>query len=139
ADLRGANLRDADLSHADLSYANLSHANLRGAIGWQSTEWTCQAKQQLRYILSYCRPEVPGLIAKIRAGRIDGTLYEGECTCLIGSLGNEQAVQKIPDYEKGLHNLSEQLFWQIREGDTPENSEFSKLALDVCLEFVEKP
>ena len=126
ADLRGADLIRADLSGADLS----------GVIAWQSTEWARQAKQQLRYILSYCRPEVPGLIEKIKAGKVDGTQYEGECTCLIGSLGNDRAVEHIPDYTKGLHNLSEQLFWQIKEGDTPETSEFSKMALEICLEFV---
>jgi hypothetical protein len=53
-------------------------------------------------------------------------------------LGNEKAIAKIPDYEKGLHNHSEQLFWQIRKGDTPETSEFSKLALEVCMEFVDE-
>ncbi|MGL5719898.1 MAG: pentapeptide repeat-containing protein [Alphaproteobacteria bacterium] len=135
ADLSGADLSEADLSGADLSGADLSGADLSGAIGWQGTEWARQAKQQLRYILFYCRPEIPGLISKIKAGQIDGTQYEGECVCLIGSLGNDEAVEHIPDYAKGLHNHSEQLFWQIKEGDTSENSEFAKMALEICQEF----
>jgi Pentapeptide repeats (8 copies) len=125
-----------NLSGADLSWANLRDADLRNAINWQNTEWAREAKQQLRYVLGYCRPETPSLIEKIKSGGIDGTQYKGECCCLIGSLGDDLAVSKIPDYVKGLHNHSEQLFWQIRKGDTPETSEFSKLALEVCMEFV---
>jgi hypothetical protein len=151
ADLSWANLRDADLRaanlgatnlgganlrRANLDGANLRRADLRNAINWQNTEWAREAKQQLRYVLGYCRPETPSLIEKIKSGGIDGTQYKGECCCLIGSLGDDLAVSKIPDYVKGLHNHSEQLFWQIRKGDTPETSEFSKLALEVCMEFV---
>jgi uncharacterized protein YjbI with pentapeptide repeats len=136
ADLRGAKLRDADLRGAKLRGADLRGAKLRGAIGWETTEWARQAKQQLRYVLFYSRAEVPRLIEKIQTGQIDGTQYEGQCTCLIGSIDNDKAVKQIPDYEKGLHNPSEQLFWQIKEGDTPENSDFAKLALEICLEFL---
>jgi hypothetical protein len=155
ANLRGANLRGASLEGAYLEGAylmraelegayltcaylegaNLMGAYLRGATGWEQTEWARQAKQQLRYVLSYSQSDAPALIQKIKAGKIDGTQYEGDCCGLIGSLGNDQAVVKIPDYAKGLHNLSEQLFFQIRKGDTPENSAFSKLALEVCMEF----
>jgi hypothetical protein len=136
ANLRSANLRSANLRGADLCGADLLGANLRSAIDWQNSEWARQAKQQLRYILGYCHSEVAVLIEKIKSGGIDGSQYEGKCCCLIGSLGNDNAIAKIPDYEKGLHNYSEQLFWQIKKGDTPETSEFSKLALEVCMEFV---
>lgn len=122
---------------ADLINANLSGADLSWTIGWQTTEWARQAKQQLRYVLGYCRSEVPALIQKINAGEIDGTHYKGDCCCLTGSLGNDEAVLKILDYKKGLHNHSEQLFWQIRKNDTPESSEFSKMALEICMEFVD--
>jgi hypothetical protein len=136
ADLREANLREANLSGADLREASLRSADLSGAIDWQNTEWARQAKQQLRYVLGYCHSEVAVLIEKIKSGGVDGTQYEGTCCCLIGTLGNNNAIAKIPDYQKGLHNHSEQLFWQIKKGDTPETSEFSKLALEVCMEFV---
>jgi hypothetical protein len=146
ADLRGANLRGADLKGADLESANLRGADLKGANlrfanltnakNWENTEWARQCKQQLRYILSYLKPEIPNLITKIKEGKIDGTQYQGECCCLIGSLGNDKACNVIPNYNKGLHNHAEQLFYQIREGDTPENNEFAKLALEICEEFV---
>jgi hypothetical protein len=86
-------------------------------------------------VLFYTGPEIPSLIEKLKDGQVDGTQYEGDCTCLIGSLGNDQAVKKIPDYSKGLHNPCEQLFWQIKKGDTPESSKFSKLALEICEEI----
>lgn len=66
---------------------------------------------------------------------MDGTQYEGECACLIGSLGKGtmEGVKKvckiIPFYDKGLENYGEQWFWQIQKGDTPENSFFAKHAL----------
>ena len=138
ADLTGANLKCADLRGADLNGADLRGADLRGAKNWQDTSWAKQAKQQLRYILSFLKSEIPNLIAKIQNGEINGTQYKGECCCLIGTLGNQNACNVILDYEKGLENPAEQLFWQIREGDTPDNSEFAKLALEICEEFINK-
>jgi hypothetical protein len=40
-----------------------------------------------------------------------------------------RVVEAIPYYEKGLHNYGEQWFWQIRQGNTPENSFFAAHAL----------
>jgi hypothetical protein len=136
--LRSANLSSANLSFADLRFTNLRFTNLRFAKNWQNTEWANQAKQNILYILSYFPTEVQGLKDKIIAGKINGTQYSGECCCLIGTLGDEKACNVIPYYTKGLHNLGEQLFFQIRQGDTPENNEFSKLAVEICNEALLK-
>jgi hypothetical protein len=109
---------------------------LKGAKNWQNTEWAIQAKQNILFILSHLKSEVPYLKEKLISGQVDGTQYEGECACLVGSLGKTKGVNavcsSIPFYSKGLHNLGEQFFWQIRKGDTPENSEFSKVAVELC-------
>jgi uncharacterized protein YjbI with pentapeptide repeats len=108
ADLRGANLRDANLSGADLRGANLRDANLSGAD-------LKSFKADLWATLTMARHEVPALIAALRAGRVDGSQYEGACACLVGTLENAGAT--------GLpHNSSdpaEQWFLMIREGDKP--------------------
>jgi uncharacterized protein YjbI with pentapeptide repeats len=135
--LRGANLEGANLEGANLEGANLRGAGLRGANLSSDNAWLLQAKQNILYIFSYLASEVPILKQKIIEGRIDGTQYEGECCCLIGSLGNGKAESVIPYYKKGLHNTGEQLFWQIKEGDMPEITQFSKIALELCDEFLE--
>lgn len=48
---------------------------------------------------------------------------------------HEEFISGIPGYELGLHNPSEQLFYQIRKGDTPDNNQFAKIAMEVIEEF----
>jgi hypothetical protein len=142
ADLRGANLWGADLREADLWGANLRGADLREADlrGAENIPdfYINNCKRDILSIFNYLPNEVKGLREKIIKGQIDGSQYEGDCCCLIGSLGNESAVCSIPYYYKTLHNFGEQLFSQIREGDTPETNQFSKIALELCDEFINK-
>ncbi len=137
ADLEGANLKGADLEGANLKGADLKGAYLEGAKNIPNF-WLNNCKRDVLNVFQYTSLEVPGLRQKIIEGKIDGTQYTGECCCLIGSLGNKKAVSCIPYYEKGLHNAGEQLFWQIRKGDTPETNQFSKIALDLCDEFLSR-
>ena len=136
ADLLYADLRSADLLYGDLRSADLLYADLRSAENWQHTEWANQAKQNILFILSYLKSEVPWLRQALIDGKINGTKYEWECCCLIGTIGKKEGVDEvcntIPFYKKWLHNLAEQFFYQIKEGDTPKNSEFSKLAVELC-------
>lgn len=138
ADLRGANLERADLRDANLGDANLGGANLGGADLESLNFYINNCKRDILNIFHYLPNEVVTLRQKIIEGKIDGTQYSGDCCCLIGTLGDEKACSAIPYYEKGLHNFGEQLFYQIREGDTPENNQFSKIALELCDEFLEK-
>lgn len=135
----------ANLEWADLEGANLEGANLQGVI-FRGVENLPDSlvnyfKKDLRYVLTYTKSEIPYLKEKLEKGEVDGTQYEGECACLIGSLANakkeyhEKFVFCIPDYELGLHNPSEQLFYQIRKGDTPDNNQFAKIAMEVIEEF----
>ena len=86
------------------------------------------------FIFQSLKGELPYLRDKLIKGEVDGTQYEGDCACLIGSLGKadggiDKVCETIPYYDKGLHNFAEQWFWQIKKGDTPKNNEFAKHAL----------
>ena len=140
ANLEGAELMGAELMGANLMDANLWGADLRGAEleGAKNIpeDYLNLCKRDILNILHYLPNEVAGLRQKIIEGKIDGTQYTGECCCLIGSLGDDKAISKIPYYKKGLHNYGEQLFYQIRKGDCPETNQFSKIALAMCNEFL---
>lgn len=111
-------------------------ADLRGAKNCQETSRANMCRQNLLYIFNYLPNEVEWLKDKLLKWEIDGTQYKWECCCLIGSLWDDEACNIIPFYEKWLHNYWEQLFYQIRQWDTPENNEFSKLAIEMCDLFI---
>jgi Pentapeptide repeats (8 copies) len=140
ADLRDANLYDADLRDADLRDADLYGANLRGANLYGAKNlpqsYINLCSRDILFVLEHLKPEVPYLREKLIKGEVDGSQYEGECACLIGSLGKAdggvaEVCKRIPFYEKGLENLGEQWFFQIRPGDTPKNSFFVKHAVEL--------
>jgi hypothetical protein len=87
------------------------------------------------FIFEHLRAELPYLREKLIEGQVDGTQYEGECACLLGTIGKgsikciNKIAKTISFYEKGLHNPCEQWFWNIREGDTPNNNFFAKHAV----------
>jgi hypothetical protein len=72
----GANLVDADLVGADLRSADLVDADL------------VFVRDDLWAVLSAAPAEVPTLLAKVRAGEVDGSVYEGVCACLLGTIAN---------------------------------------------------
>ena len=141
--LRGADLRDADLRGAVLRDADLSRADLRGAdlrgvpIENLPEHYINNCSRDMLFIFEHLKPELPGLREALVAGRIQGTQYEGDCACLIGTLGGntgkgaKNVCSSLPYYDMGLHNPAEQWFWQIREGDTPENNDFAKHAVEL--------
>ena len=73
-----------------------------------------------------------GLRAAIAEGRIDGSTYEGDCACLVGTLANVRHVRydAIPSLRPNSSRPIERFFLAIRKGDTPETSTFSRLALE---------
>ena len=135
ADLRSANLSSADLRSVNLSYADLSSADLRSAKNLP--QWFInQCSRDMLFIFQSLPSELPFLREKLVKGEVDGTQYEGDCACLIGTLANadggiKKVCEIIPYYDKGLHNFGEQWFWNIRLGDTPDNSFFVKHALEL--------
>ncbi|QIB39380.1 pentapeptide repeat-containing protein [Rhizobium oryzihabitans] len=142
ADLSYANLRYADLRSANLSYADLSYANLRSAnLSYADLSYANlrSFKADLWMTLTQNRHEVPALIAALRDGRVDGSTYEGECACLVGTIANAKSVNyDVLDHSASNH--AEQWFAMIRKGDKPEDDSAggfaSKMALEWSLEWL---
>ena len=139
--LRGADLQDAVLQGADLRDAVLQGADLQGAdlqgVSFVNLpqSFINECSQQMLYIFSYTKSELPYLREKLIAGEVDGSKYEGDCCCLVGSLAKSKKVDVdkycgvIPFYEKSPQNPAETWFLNITQGDTPENNEFAAHAL----------
>jgi len=120
ANLRSANLRLADLSLADLSSADLSSADLTR---FRDDFWA---------VLSGEPSGVAFLRAAMVEGRIDGTTYKGECSCLAGTLGASKGVayNGMQFVRPDSGRPAEVWFYQIRKGDKPGDNSFSKTALE---------
>ena len=121
----GADLRGADLKNLPEDFIN-------------------QCSRDMLFIFEHLKSELPFLREKLLAGKVNGTQYEGECACLIGTLANgdggiEKVCSAIPFYKKGTHNPGEQWFLNIKEGDTPKNNEFAKHVLMLIDMVLEKP
>ncbi|WP_412021509.1 pentapeptide repeat-containing protein [Burkholderia cepacia] len=131
ADLSGANLSDANLSDANLRGANLRGANLRGA--YLSDAYLLPIKADFIEVISQAPREVPALIDALKAGRVDGSTYSGECACLVGTIANARGID-VDSAELGIpkdpSRPVERFFMAIRKGDTPETNPASKLALE---------
>jgi hypothetical protein len=138
--LSSANLHSADLSSANLHSVNLSSANLHSADLRSAKNLPASyinlCSRDMLFVFEHLKGELPAFREKLVAGKIDGTQYEGDCACLIGTMGNldggvDKVCSRIPFYDKGLHNYGEQWFWQIHQGDTPDKSFFAKHALEL--------
>lgn len=123
ANLRGADLRGADLRDANLRDANLWDANL-------ST-----IKSDFWEVLIHAKKEIPFLRKSLIDGKVDGSTYDGECACLVGTIANGKKVS--PDsllascgIPKDSSRPAEVFFTAIRRGDTPENNAAAKIAVE---------
>jgi hypothetical protein len=135
ADLSGANLSGANLSVADLSGAKLSEADLYGA---KIDEWSTRSiRADLFDVLLRAQAEVPALLATLRAGKINGSTYEGECACLAGTIANARHVEyRILPFIDAARPI-ERWFTGIAEGNTPENNTVAKITEGWIVEFME--
>ena len=127
ANLRGAYLRGAYL-RANLVGTNLVGANLSGF------------KTDFFDVLLRATKEVAGLRAALVAGRVDGSTYEDECACLVGTIAHVRNVE-FNALGNGIKPDSgrpaEQWFISIRKGDTPETNQISAITVEWIDEFVE--
>ena len=101
ADLRGADLSGADLSDAEADFI-----------------MKCLKLPQ----------EIKGLREALVSGKIDGSCYEGDCCCFVGTMeklaASEQILCPIP---RIADSPIERLFTAIKAGDTPKTNQVSAI------------
>ena len=131
ADLTRANLTDADLTGAILTGAILTDANLTRAA-------LTQIRADYFDVLLRAPREVAGLRVALAAGRVNGSTYEGECACLVGTIAYVRGGQYNnlgngikPDSRRSI----ERWFMGIKKGDTPATNPVSALAVQWLDEF----
>ena len=146
ADLSGADLRDADLSGADLRGADLrdadlSGADLRGAVlrGADLNDADLrEIKNDFWGRMLYVRAEVPGLLAALREGKINGQVYQGDCACFVGTIANIHHCyyEEIPGLAPDISSPTERWFLGIATGDTPATSQIAAITEGWIVEFL---
>ena len=164
----GAVLRDADLSHADLSDADLSDADLRDAVlrgavlrdadlrgavlrgavlrGAVLSDAVLRdadltpIRDDFWAVLSAAPVEVPALIEALKAGKVNGSTYTGECACLVGTIANAKKCdyQAMPNLIPNSHRPAEAFFTAIKPGDVPSKNAAAKLALEWAEDWLKR-
>lgn len=137
-DLSGANLSNSDMSDCDITGCNMLGSNLTNV---ELTDcYLTPIRDDIWAILSSVPNEVSSLISAIKEGRIDGSVYTGDCACLIGTIANIRHVNNhsIDGVTPNYARPAEQFFLGIMAGDTPETSQFSALALQWCEEWLNR-
>ena len=132
ANLYGAKLDGANLTRANLYGANLYGANLYGAN-------LTPIRDDIWAVLSSAPLEVAALIEALKTGRVDGSTYSGECSCLVGTIAAARKVNhsQLPGLTPNSERAAERFFIGIRKGDTPETSQFSKLAMEWAQDWLD--
>jgi hypothetical protein len=132
ASLNGASLDGASLDGASLNGASLDGASLNGA----SLD---PIKADVRAVLDGAPLEVAGLLAKLRAGHVDGSVYEGECACLVGTIANLRGckVTALPSpIAPDSSRPAERWFLGIGLGATPDTNPVAAITDDWICEWM---
>ncbi|WP_199086025.1 pentapeptide repeat-containing protein [Bosea sp. ASV33] len=140
ASLVGASLDGARLDGARLDGASLDGASLVGAslVGARLDKRTLRSfKADLWMILAGARAEIPGLLAALREGRVNGSAYAGDCACLVGTIANVRRVD-VMTLERDVNRPAEQWFLMIREGDKPGDGSGGGFAAAKAIEWIEE-
>ena len=124
ANLAGANLAGADLADADLARANLADADLASA--YLADADLARARVDLERVLAAAPAEAPGVLAALRAGRIDGSVYEGDCACLVGTIAKIRGCS-YRDLDHDAASPIERLFRAILPGHVPAINPVAKI------------
>jgi len=131
ADLQGAYLQGAYLQGAYLQGAYLRGADLRGAD-------LQPIRDDLHAVLASAPNEVAGLLQALREGRVDGSTYQGECACLVGTIANvrhcdfNEVVGLKPDSARP----AERWFLAIAKGDTPATSQVASITEEWIVDWM---
>mgnify|MGYP000926864267 CR=1 FL=1 len=139
ANLEGADLQGADLEGADLQRAYLEGAYLEGA--YLQGAKLDDIKNDIFSVLAAAKTEVLGLYDSLMRGRIDGSVYEGECACLVGTIANvrhENYKELSIDLRPDSSRPAERWFLGINKGDIPQNNPISEITAEWTREFMDK-
>jgi len=122
ASLVGASLDGASLVGASLDGARLDGASLDGARQLLAAGLT-RIKLDLFDVLDKAPAEVPGLLAALRDGTIDGSAYEGDCACLVGTIAKVRgcSYDNLVGLRPNGSRPAERWCLAIRPGATPDN------------------
>ena len=135
ADLRNCDFRNAYLKNCDLKNADFRNCDFRNA-NLESADLT-DFKEDFFEILSKAPNEIGGLKKALINGNINGSTYEGDCCCLVGTIANVRGCD-YANLEGIIPNDSrpaERWFFGIKVGDTPKNSKIAKITLDWINEY----
>ncbi len=138
ADLEGADLEGADLEGAYLKGAYLEGAYLKGAyLEGADLEGP---KEDFFKVLSAAPQEVAGLRAAMVGGKINGSTYQGDCACLVGTIANVRgcSYQSIEGLKPDSYRPIEKWFTMFSPGHTPKNHGGMKVTLGWLDEWVKK-
>ena len=121
-DLTGSDLTNAVLTNTDIADAVLARVNLTGANLADAVP--TRFREDVEAVLALAPNEVPGLLLALREGRIDGSCYDGDCACLVGTIANLRGVGPfgLGDLRPDADRPAERWFLAIRPGHTPERS-----------------
>ena len=135
-DLRSANLYGVNLGGADLRSADLYGANLGGAIN--AGHVLKIYRDDIRKVLDTSPGEVRGLLQALWDGKVDGSTYQGECACLVGTIAKVRKCEydAIPGLMPDSSRPAEQWFLNIHKGDTPVSNPAAAFACAVVAEWM---
>lgn len=132
ADLKGGYLTGTNLRHANLTCADLTGTDLRGAnlAGANLTEIEIDFKTAIKILPN----EIPFLKKVLLEGKIDGSVYVGECCGLASTMAkakNQHWSDFINDAIFPIDSESPREKWLlgIRQGHTPENNPIVRITL----------
>ncbi len=72
-------------------------------------------------VLDAAPAEVAGLRTALIDGRVNGSVYQGECACLVGTIANVKgcAYSELPGLTPDADRPAERWFMPVRVGDKP--------------------
>ena len=79
-------------------------------------------------------PEVHFLREALVTGRVEGSVYEGECACLVGTI--EKARGRHRQLPRNSGRPAERWFMNIHKGSTPVNNIYATHALGWIDEYL---
>ena len=123
---KGARLVNARLVNARLDGARLRTADL------------LRIKDDFFLVLDAAADEVPALLEAVRAGHIKGSAYEGECSCLKGTIATARGVSYKTlegPLAPNVNTPVESWFLGIKQNDNPSNSQISAITEEWILEW----